>query len=140
MDLPLVALVWLHVSGNIVWIGSILAVGLTLASGRGEPKIRGEIASDIYRRLAIPAFVVSFLCGAIRLATDLSYYLKQHHWMHGKLLLALGVIALHHVIGARARKMAAGTVQDAGPAGILTAVLAVAAVGAAFFAIFKIPA
>src|SRR5277367_4617134 len=136
MDL---ALVWLHVSGNIVWIGAILAVGLVLVGGRGEPQTRGAIASDIYRRLAVPAFVVSFLCGAIRLSRDIPYYLQQHHWMHGKLTLALVVIALHHVIGARARKMAAGTVQDAGPAGILTAVLAVAAIGAAFFAIFKIP-
>jgi protoporphyrinogen IX oxidase len=136
MDL---ALLWLHVSGNIVWIGSILAVGLVLLGGRGEPKTRGAIASDIYRRLAVPAFVVSFLCGAIRLSRDLSYYLQQHHWMHPKLTLALVAIALHHVIGARARKMAAGTVQDAGPAGILTAVLAVAAIGATFFAIFKIP-
>jgi protoporphyrinogen IX oxidase len=134
MDL---ALVWLHVSGNVVWIGSILAVGLVLVSGRGEPKTRGTIASDIYRRLAVPAFVVSFLCGAIRLSLNLSYYLLQHHWMHPKLTLALVVIALHHVIGARARKMAAGTVQDAGPAGILTGLLALAAIGAVFFAIFR---
>ena len=145
MDL---ALVWLHVSGNIVWIGSILAVGLVLLGGRGEPKTRGAIASDIYRRLAVPAFVVSFVCGAIRLGLDVPYYLQQHHWMHAKLPLALGVIALHHVIGARARRASAadaagntsaGSVQEPGPAGILTVVLGVAAVGAAFFAIFKIP-
>ena len=136
-----IALVWLHVSGNLVWIGAILAVGLVLLGSRGEPQTRGAIASDIYRRLAVPAFVVSFVCGAIRLVGtgDAAYYLQQHHWMHPKLTLALVVIALHHVIGARTRKMAAGTVQDAGPAGILTAVLAVAAIGAAFFAIFKIP-
>ena len=59
--------------------------------------------------------------------------------MHAKLPLALGVIGLHHVIGARARKTAAGALQDAGPVGTLTAVLAVLAVGASFFAIFKIP-
>jgi putative membrane protein len=132
------ALVWLHVSGNLVWIGAILAVGVVL-TGQGEPKARGESALAIYRRLAVPAFVVSFLCGAIRLGMDLPLYLKQHHWMHAKLPLALAVIALHHVIGARARKMAQGTVQEAGPAGMLAAVLAVAAIGAAFFAIFKIP-
>ena len=118
------ALLWLHVSGNVVWIGSILAVGLVLAGRRGEPKLRGEVASDIYRRLAAPAFIVSFLCGAIRLGSDMPYYLKQHHWMHAKLPLALAVIALHHVIGARARKMAAGTVQEAGPSGTLTLALA----------------
>src|SRR5215468_9940312 len=128
MDL---ALIWLHISGNIVWIGSILAVAVVLAGGKGEPKARGEIASDIYRRLAVPSFVVSFVCGAIRLGLDPSYYLKLHHWMHAKLPLALAVIALHHVIGARARKVANGAVQDAGPAGILGVVLGVAAIGAA---------
>jgi putative membrane protein len=133
MDL---ALVWLHVSGNVVWIGSILAVGLLLAGAKGDAKARGELASDIYRRLAVPAFIVSFVCGAVRLGSDMPYYLKQHHWMHGKLTLALVVIALHHVIGARARKMANGAVQEAGPAGILSVVLAVAAVGATFFVIF----
>jgi putative membrane protein len=137
MDL---ALIWLHVSGNIVWIGSILAVGLVLAAAKGDPQVRGEIASDIYRRLAVPSFIVSFVCGAIRLGEDMKYYLKDHHWMHAKLPLALAVIGLHHVIGARARKMANGSVQEAGPAGTLAIVLGVAAIGAAFFAIFKIPA
>jgi protoporphyrinogen IX oxidase len=133
------ALVWLHVVGNIVWIGSILAVGVILAGGRAEPKVRGEIALDVYKRLAVPAFILSFVCGAARLGLDMSYYLKQNHWMHGKLLLALGVIALHHVIGGRARKMAGGTVSDPGPVGTLTAVLGALAVGAAFIVIFKVP-
>jgi putative membrane protein len=147
MDL---ALIWLHVSGNLVWIGAILAVGAILSGGQAgsDRAARGRIAYDIYRRLAVPAFIVSFLGGAIRLALDPKYYLKDHHWMHAKLPLALGVIALHHVIGARARRasaadaagnMSAGSVQEPGPAGILTVVLGVAAVGAAFFAIFKIP-
>ena len=78
--------------------------------------------------------------------------------MHAKLPLALVVIALHHVIGARAKRLAgqtrlaplparrlavvaepAGSVQAGGGAGILSVVLGVAAIGAAFFAIFKIP-
>jgi protoporphyrinogen IX oxidase len=130
-------LIWLHVVGNLVWIGAILAVGVTILGKAGDAKTRGEIALGIYMRLAVPAFVTSFVFGMARLLSDPSYYLKQHHWMHAKLLLALIVIALHHVIGARAKKLARGTVQDAGPAAILTAVLAVAAVGAAFFAIYK---
>ena len=130
-------LVWLHVVGNLVWIGAILAVGVVILSKVGDAKTRGEIALGIYLRLAVPAFVLSFVCGAGRLLSDPSYYLKQHHWMHGKLVLALIVIALHHVIGGRAKKLARGTVQDAGPAAILSTVLAVAAVGAAFLAIYK---
>jgi protoporphyrinogen IX oxidase len=133
------ALVWLHVSGNLVWIGSILAVGVVMVSTVVESKVRGKLASDIYRRLAVPAFIVAFVAGMARLLLDPGYYLAQHHWMHPKLLLAFGVIALHHVIGARARKMALGSVQERGPAGILTVALAVAALGAAFFAVLKIP-
>jgi len=135
MDL---ALIWLHICGNIVWVGSILAVGLVLL-GKAEPKVRGAIAYDLYRRLAVPAFAVSFVCGAVRLGLDMKYYFKEHHWMHGKLPLALIVIALHHVLGARARKTAQGSVQEPGSAGMMTAILAVAAMGAAFFAIFKLP-
>jgi putative membrane protein len=133
------ALIWLHISGNIVWIGAILAVGVVLAAPEPGPKARGEIARRVYGRLAVPAFVVSFVCGAARLLLDPALYLRQTHWMHAKLPLALGVIALHHVLGARAKKMALGTVQDAGPAAILAGALAVMAVLAAFFAIFKVP-
>jgi protoporphyrinogen IX oxidase len=142
MNLPprlLDALLWLHISGNIVWIGSILAVALVLAGGKGEAKVRGAIASDIYRRLSVPSFVVSFLCGAVRLGDNLPFYLKVHHWMHPKLALAATVIALHHVIGARARRTAGGALQEAGPVGTLAVVLAVAAIGAAFCPIFKFP-
>ena len=140
MDL---ALLWLHVSGNLVWIGAILAVGvaiLTSAAREGDARKAGaEVAVAIYRRLAVPAFVISFVCGAIRLLEEPAFYLKQHHWMYAKLPLALAVIALHHVIGARAKKLARGTVQDAGPTAILTVALAVSAVSAAFFAISKLP-
>lgn len=141
-----VALIWLHVSGNLVWIGAILAVGVAILASAGGPqksaearKAGAEIAVAIYQRLAVPAFVVSFVSGAIRLLQEPAFYLKQHHWMHAKLPLALAVIALHHVIGARAKKLARGTVQDAGPTAILTVALAVSAAGAAFFAISKLP-
>ena len=130
---------WLHVSGNIFWIGSILAVGVAILSAAGDPRVRGEIALGIYRRLAVPAFVVSFLCGAIRLGMEPKFFLVEHHWMHAKLPLALAAIALHHVIGARARKLALGTVQEPGPTAILSIVLALTAVGAAFFAIMRLP-
>src|SRR4051812_1715029 len=121
------ALIWLHVSGNIVWIGSILAVAVAILGPGGAAKARGEVALAIYRRLAVPAFIVSFVCGATRLGLDPLLYLRVTHWMHAKLPLALAVIALHHVIGARARKLAQGTVPDAGLTGILALALALCA-------------
>lgn len=133
------ALIWLHVCGNIVWIGAILAVAVAILSPGGASKAGGEIALGIYQRLAVPAFIVSFVCGAVRLGLDPAHYLRVHHWMHAKLPLALAVIGIHHVIGARAKKLAQGTVQDAGPTGKLAVALLVSAVGAAFFAIFHLP-
>lgn len=133
------ALTWLHVSGNIVWIGAILAVGVIVASELSDSRTRGALALQIYRRLAVPAFVVSLVFGAVRLFRDTSYYLKEHHWMHGKLALAVGVIVIHHVLGARAKRLAAGTVTTAGPAGPLTVALAVLAMLATFSAVMKLP-
>lgn len=139
MDLDTV-LLWLHISGNVVWIGSILAVGLAItAVNVGDESTRGKLATAIYLRLAVPAFMASFVGGAVRLALHARYYFVEHHWMHGKLVFALTVIAIHHVIGARAKRLARGSVQGAGPTGILTGTLAVSAVVAAFFAIFKLP-
>jgi putative membrane protein len=70
---------------------------------------------------------------------DSKYYLVEHHWMHGKLLFALIVIAIHHVIGGRAKKLARGTVQDAGPTATMALVFLVSALVASFFVIFRLP-
>jgi protoporphyrinogen IX oxidase len=132
-------LVWLHIVGNIVWIGSILAVAAAITGKFGDAKVRGELGVRIYRLLSVPAFVVSFIAGSVRLRMDTKYYLSEHHWMHGKLLFAVAVIGIHHVIGGRAKKLARGTVQDAGPAATMALVFLVSAIVAAFFAIFRVP-
>jgi putative membrane protein len=131
-------LVALHVTANVVWIGSILAVGRLLAAGEGDAKVRGILARRVYRSLAVPAFVTSFVAGAIRLALSPDYYFVATHFMHAKLLLALVVIALHHVIGGRAKKAAAGDTAASGRATpALELGLAVAAAGAIFLAVMK---
>lgn len=132
-------LVWSHVAANLVWIGSAIAMGLLLSAKEGDPKVRGALARRVYTSAAMPAFIVSFLAGGARTAMDLKGYFVQHHWMHGKLLFALIVIGIHHVLGARARKMAAGSMQEAGPSGMLTVVLAVSAIIAAFFVVLRFP-
>jgi putative membrane protein len=136
MDLR-VLLVVLHVIGNLVWIGSITAVALVLSGGRGDPKLRGEIALDIYKKLAVPAFAASFAAGLIRLILDTQLYLVVTKYMHPKLTLALVVIALHHVIGARAKRMATGSRTEPGPAGVFAAVLIACAAGAALLVLVK---
>jgi putative membrane protein len=130
-------LVALHVSANVVWIGSILAVARVLSQSEGDSKLRGRIALDVYRKLATPAFGLSFLAGVARLTMSTHYYFVQTKFMHGKLTFALAVIALHHIIGARARKMADGSAPDAGPVKGLALGLVLSAVAAVFFAVLK---
>lgn len=133
------ALVWFHIVGNLVWIGSILAVAVTITGQTGDAKVRGELGLRIYKMLSVPAFIMSFVAGMVRMLMDTKYYLSEHHWMHGKLLFALVVIGIHHVIGGRAKKLARGTVQDAGPTATMALVFLVSAIIAAFIVIFRVP-
>jgi putative membrane protein len=130
---------FLHIAGNLVWIGAAIAIGFLLVQKEGDPKVRGALARRVHLRLAMPAFAVSFLAALVRTGMDVKYYFVQHHWMHGKLPFALAVIALHHILGARARKMEAGSMQEAGPSGMLTIILAASAIIAAFFAVLRFP-
>jgi len=130
-------LVALHVTANVVWIGSILAVGRIIAVNEGDAKSRGAIAIAVYKGLAAPAFGLSFVSGVARLALNGDYYFVQTHFMHAKLLFALVVIGLHHVVGARAKKLTAG---DSGAASAVPALgigILVAATLAVFLAVMK---
>lgn len=136
---PELLLVWLHVAGNLVWIGAVVAMGIILTAGDTDAKVRGALARRIHLKLAMPAFGLSFVTAVIRTGIDVKYYFVQHHWMHGKLLFALAVIALHHILGARARKMAGGSMQEAGASGMLTVAFLGCAILAAFFVVLRFP-
>ncbi len=126
----------LHVLANLFWIGSIVAVSIVLAAKSGSDRERGTIARMVYQRVAAPAFTISFVAGFVRLLLDLKFYFVSTHFMHAKLLLALGVIAVHHILGAQARRAAAG--ERAPTTGSrFTWALVVLAGGAAWFALAK---
>ncbi len=131
-------LIWLHLSANIVWIGAILSVGLILMADTPAAKARGELAKSIYLKLATPGFVLSFVFGLIRFIMGIGLY-GSKPWMHIKLTIALVVIGLHHVIGARAKKMANGDVDDAGPTKVLVIATLVCVIAIAFLVRFQIP-
>ena len=131
------ALVALHVAANLVWIGAILSVSLALVSGAADGRAGAQIAYELYRKLAAPAFAVSFVCGLTRLMLSLELYFVETKYMHGKLFFAVIVIALHHVIGARAKAMGIGRRSSPGPVGVLALLLLVSAVAATLFVILK---
>ena len=132
----------LHVMANLVWIGSITCVGwLVFAASKGgdQAKAAAEVAARIYRRIATPAFGVSFAFGIAALATNAGYYMHAH-WFHGKLTFALVVIALHHVLGAKAKRAASaapGDVQAGSSGAILTVALLASAFAVVVFVVYK---
>ncbi|HWO12307.1 MAG TPA: hypothetical protein VNN80_22580 [Polyangiaceae bacterium] len=130
-------LVAAHVAANLVWIGSILSVALALASRGVEGRAAAQIAYELYRKLAIPAFVVSFITALTRLLLSTELYFVETKYMHGKLLFALIVIVLHHVIGARAKAVAGGRRSTPGPVGVMALLLLISAVAATLFVILK---
>jgi putative membrane protein len=130
-------LVAFHVAANLVWIGAILSVSLALVSRAADGRAGAQIAYELYRKLAVPAFVVSFVCALTRLMLSLELYFVETKYMHGKLLFAVIVIALHHVIGARAKAMSTGRRSSPGPVGVLALLLLVSAVAATLFVIVK---
>jgi putative membrane protein len=132
-------LITLHVLANLVWIGSIVSVGLmTHAASRGgeEGKVLGTFARRLYGGVAQPAFGLSFLFGVGVMSRDLSSYMHLH-WFHGKLTAVIAVIALHHVIGARAKKVAGGSMQQGRTSAILTGALLLCALVAVTFVVFR---
>jgi putative membrane protein len=135
---PYLALVALHVLANVVWIGALFSAAML--AGRGpfvaDPADVGALARRVYVRLAVPAFLVSFGAGVGRIALAPYPYLHMP-WMHAKLTLALVVIVLHHMIGARARRVAQGN-AEAGRGVVRLAVLAfVCVAGAVFLGVAK---
>jgi putative membrane protein len=131
-------LVALHLLANVVWIGALLSAAhlASRAAFMADSAEIGRLARRVYTRLAAPAFGVSFATGLTRILLAPDAYLRMP-WMHAKLTFALAIIVLHHVIGARCRRIG----QDHPEAGrgmtALGLLTFAAAAGAVFLGIFK---
>jgi putative membrane protein len=130
-------LVAFHVAANLVWIGSILSVALALMSSAGDGRAGAQIAAELYRKLAMPSFVVSFVTALTRLSMSTNLYFVETRYMHVKLAFAALVIGLHHMIGARAKAVASGRRSAPGPVGVMAFLLGTSAVAATLFVILK---
>jgi putative membrane protein len=137
--LPLAtALIAAHVVANLVWIGAILSVALLVANApfMADPADPGTLARRVYIRLALPAFFVSFATGVGRIALFPMVYAHMP-WMHVKLTFALVVIALHHIVGARAKRLRGGQIAAARGVGLLGFLLFACAACAAVLGVAK---
>jgi putative membrane protein len=133
-----VALLAAHALANVLWIGGLLAE--TVIQSRGswvsDPSEMGALARRLHTRLALPGFLGSLAAGlAVFLPARRAY--AHMPWMYAKLAFALVVIVLHFVIGARARRMAAGSVEAGRGVWTLGWLAFLAAGGAILFSIAR---
>ena len=126
-----------HVAANLVWIGAITATAWILPSSIGSPSERGKLGLAVYRQLAVPAMLLSLVAALSRLFSSLDLYFVVMKYMHAKLLFAVIVLALHHVIGARARAMALGKRDDPGYVKLLGVIILVSSAVAVYLAVLK---
>ena len=133
-----VALMAAHVLANVVWIGALLSETVLLgrAIWLSDPTEAGILARRVHTRLAMPAFLGSLAAGLARLLPAWHLYAGMP-WMYAKLGFVAVVIALHHVIGARARRVASGSVRAGHGAWALGWLTFLSAGGAVLFAIAK---
>jgi putative membrane protein len=133
-----IVLVALHVLANVVWVGALLSTALLLAHAPStdHPAEAATLARRVYAQLAVPAFLASFGLGAVRIVLSPQIYAHMG-WMHAKLTLAFVFIALHHVIGARARRAAAGNAAAARGVAVLGLAAFLCAAGAVMLGVAK---
>ena len=101
-----------HVLSLLLWIGSLASITRILTAGVGEDAAVqarfAALARRIYRTVASPWMGVATLTGFGMIAAAKGMYFR-FGWFHGKFTLALVMLALHFVLGARVR-----TAEDAG--------------------------
>jgi len=108
------ALLAAHVLANLVWIGALLAETQLLRSTRSlaDPPSAGVLARRVHTRLAVPACLGSLATGLVLLMPARRLWAGTP-WMGAKVGFAVALVALHLVIGARARRVAEGRADDA---------------------------
>ncbi len=137
LSLP-TALVATHLVANVVWIGALLSVALLVgrAPWMADPAEVGMLARRLYARLAVPAFLGSVATGLARILLNPQAYVHLA-WLHAKLALAVVVVVLHFIIGARAEKVASGNARAGRGASLLGALAFACAAGAVVLGVAK---
>ena len=108
-----------HVLALLLWIGSLVSITRVITAGVGEePAVQAKFAAlarRIYRSVASPWMGIATLAGLGMIAAAKGAYF-HYGWFHGKFTLALVMLALHFVLGARVRAAeAAGRTDGVAP-------------------------
>lgn len=108
-----------HVLSLLLWIGSLVSITRVITAGVGEePAVQAKFAAlarRIYRTVSSPWMGIATIAGFAMIGVAKGAYFR-FGWFHGKLTLALVMLALHFVLGARVRSAeAAGRTDGVAP-------------------------
>lgn len=138
-----VILLGLHVFSLLFWVGSLVSITRVLAAGQGESDaVRARLAGTarrIYRAVASPWMGIATLTGLGMIGVMHGAYFR-FGWFHGKLTVAIVMLALHFVLGSRVRGAEANGLTDdvaAGARGLQLGVLIAAALAVVFVVVLK---
>lgn len=95
-----------HVLSLLLWIGSLVSITRVLTAGATEePAVQAKFAAlarRIYRTVSSPWMGVATLAGFGMIGVARGAYFRLGYF-HGKFTMALIMLALHFVLGARVR-------------------------------------
>lgn len=110
-----VLLLALHVFSLLFWVGSLVSITRVMAAAVGEPDaVRARLAATarkIYRAVASPWMGIATLTGLGMIGVMHGAYF-HYGWFHGKLTVAIVMLALHFVLGSRVRAAEASGLTD----------------------------
>ena len=104
-----------HVLGIMLWTGGLMAASLALAQHAQQTNAEARAAfaaleKKFLRAVADPGAALAILAGGALISTNSSYYLSAR-WLYGKLFFVLLLIGLHGLLGVRAKRYAAGSIE-----------------------------
>ncbi|WP_376095558.1 CopD family protein [Roseomonas sp. CCTCC AB2023176] len=96
----------LHVAAMVAWMAGMIAAAVVLAA-----RPASETVAAVRRfgtRVTTPAMILTLALG-LYLAVDGGWF--RSPWLHGKLLLVVGLTAVHGILSGRLRRLAEGSTK-----------------------------
>jgi putative membrane protein len=104
-----------HVFGLVFWVSGLLVTSMALTRHTQEASAEARQALArleriFLRGLADIGALLTIVAGISLITTNSSYYLTAP-WLHIKLTFVALLIGLHGIVGVRAKRFGAGTIQ-----------------------------
>ena len=105
----------LHVASALVFVGGVIGVSIFLAAASAEPATNRSLAQRVRswdQTVTTPAMLLVWAFG-LALALDGGWL--SHGWLQAKLVLVVGLSAIHGMQSGRLRRLAGGAASPARP-------------------------